>query len=194
MAIRISFGFDGKNERAQKLAAKRGAKLVKEISAETRLALRMTIERAIRDGIPPYDAARLIESMVGLTSHQSQSVMNYRAGLVELGLPIAAVDRAVAALIKRKIKQRARTIARTELMSALNAGAHEGWAQAQKAGLLSATAQKRVVNSAGACPQVCAPMHGQVRLLSEPFTTPQGKQFNMPPFHPNCRDTVAVIP
>jgi hypothetical protein len=138
----IAFRFDGKNERAQRTAEKLGATMVREVSEETRAAIRAAIARGIREGIPPYDLARLIAGtettpgLVGLTLRQMHAVLNHRQELIDPGLPLAKVEKQTARLIKRQLRRRAVGIARTETMYAYNRGADEAWQQAQKANLL----------------------------------------------------------
>lgn len=188
----IDFSFDGKNLRAQAVAARRAAELVTGISEVTRAALRVLITRSIREGIPPYDAARIIVSMVGLTERQAAAVWTYRVSLINSGLSPAKVDLAVERYAKRKLRERAITIARTETMKALNAGALEAARQAKRDGLLGRNPQKEwiVAGDEKTCP-ACAPMDGVQVPLKAPFVTILGS-VQGPPLHPRCRCTQAI--
>ncbi len=189
-----AFRFDGENVAAQRAAARYAARFVTEISAETRAALRTLIVRAIADGIPPYDAARIIATFVGLTEKQAMAALSYRAQLIDSGLRIDRVDRAVEAYVGRKIRERAETIARTEIMAALNDGALESWSQAQKEGLLGEGATKEWITTPDErlCP-FCAPMDGVAVPLKGLFNTGLGT-VDGPPLHPRCRCAIAVNP
>src|SRR4051812_33183900 len=95
----------------ESVAARRAARMVTDISAETRAALRGVIQRAIREGQPPYEAARAIRELIGMNVPQTQAALNYRASLIDLGLNMDAVDRKFAAYVRKKIQERADTIA-----------------------------------------------------------------------------------
>lgn len=188
-----AYKFDGTNPRAQRAAERQAARMVKDVSDETIAAIRGLITRSIAEGIPPYDAARSIRSMVGLASKQAQSAMNYRGELIQEGLTLERVDELVDKYTEKKIAERAETIARTEIMDALNEGAIEGWAEAQEEGLLGDGATKEVIVAPGYCPDVCKPLDGVAIPLADDFETENGP-FPAPPFHPRCRCTLAVNP
>lgn len=173
-------------------AAQRSARMVTDVTKETRAAIRGVIERAIREGMPPYDAARLIRGMVGLNLQQAQAMLNFRAGLIDLGLRMEQVDRRVEMYVARKIRERALLIARTEIYDALNAGKLSSWREALRRGVIPKTTKKRLVvaQDERTCP-VCAPLYGQTRALSKPFETSRGPR-QMPPFHPRCRCTAVL--
>ena len=197
----VSFGFDSKAPEAQAVAKKTAALLVGIVSKETKKAIRLLIVRAIRDGIAPHDAARMIRGiirpkkavgMVGLNRQQVKAALSYRAMLEDLGLSSTSIEATMAKYIKRKIKERATMIARTELMAALNKGQMESLKQAQKEGLLGKGATKTVIVTPDEllC-QICSPMSGVSIPVKEKFETDVGS-FQSPPFHPNCRCAVAI--
>jgi SPP1 gp7 family putative phage head morphogenesis protein len=165
---------------------------VSQVSADTRAALRTLILTSIRAGIPPYDAARLIVGMIGLTERQARAVMSYREGLIDSGLSIARVDRATEKYAAKQLRARAETIARTEIMSALNTGAQEAAEQAHREGLLGKSPKKEWITAGDerTCP-LCAPMDGVQVDLRANFDTPGGSVPG-PPLHPRCRCTQAV--
>lgn len=189
-----AFRFSGKNATAQRAASRRAARLVTNVAAETRAAIRSLITRSISEGIPPYDAARMIRPMVGMTTQQAQAAMNYRQGLIDLGLDIQKVNTLTDRYVEKKIRQRAETIARTEIMDSLNEGTRESYRQAQAEGLLGAGAQKEWITTPDelTCP-TCGPMDGVKVPLEEDFATPDGP-LDGPIAHPNCRCAVAPIP
>ncbi len=183
-----SYRFDGKNEAAQKAAEDQAAALIKNISAETEAGVRALIVRSIADGIPVYDAARLIEGMVGLDERRAGALMNYREGLINEGLDFGKVNTLTDRYSEKLLRQRGETIARTEVMGALNAGALESAAQAQAAGLLSKEAVKEWIATADCCDD-CDDLDGEQVPLDEDFPDDGG---DGPPLHPNCRCSVAV--
>ena len=186
------FRFDGENIAAQRAAERQAAAMVTEISGKTRAALRALIVRAIREGIPPYDAARMIVSMIGLTEQQAGAAMSYRERLINEGLSLESVDAEVRKLTKKELRKRAVTIARTEIMGALNRGALEAYGQAQQKGLLSGDAVKEWITTPDErlCP-VCAPLDGVQVPLKAMFATANGP-LPGPVAHPRCRCALAV--
>ena len=123
----VSFGFDSKAPEAQAVAKKTAASMVTVVGKETKKAIRALIVRAIREGIAPRDTARIIRRMVGMNRPQLAAAMNYRSMLAELGLSNSRIETLMARYVKRKIKERATMIARTELMAALNKGQMESF-------------------------------------------------------------------
>jgi len=182
----IKFRFDDKAPQATREAERKAAKLVKEISEETQRNIRNMIVESIRDGIPPYDAARMIVPTIGLTSSQGQAVMKFRKKLIDSGLSLERVNERVDNYAEDLLVRRADTIARTEILEALNAGQEASWLQAQDDGLLSATATKELILSEDACP-IC-------ESIAEEGPVPVGESFSQPgpPFHPQCRCTVGI--
>jgi hypothetical protein len=183
----IDFRFDGKTPEAVKAAEESAAKMIKDITEETEQNIRNLIASAIRDGIPPYDAARMISSMIGLTAKQGQAAMKYREQLIEDGLSLDTVNEKVDEYSDKLLSDRGETIARTEIMDALNNGQDVVWQQAQDEGLLSKNATKEwiVTPDDALCPQ-CEAYDGE--------TVPIGDDFEDgdPPLHPNCRCTIAI--
>jgi hypothetical protein len=149
------------------------------------------IARSIREGIPPLEAAKTIRTLLGLNSPQSLAAMNYRAELKLQGLSEERVDKALEFYTARKVKERADTVARTEVIGALNAGSLTSWKQAQRKGLLPRNAKKKFITTPDEklCP-ICKPMNKQEQPLAKPFITPKGDKIQFPPAHPRCRCTL----
>lgn len=187
-----AFGFTGTNPTAARVAAKSAARLVTAIARETMLAIRSLIVHSIADGIPPREAARAIRSMVGMNAQQARAAERYRQQLVDSGLEAGRVETLTDRYVARKVRERSRTIARTEIMTALNEGARESWREAKGDGLLSAEAVKEwiVTPDEKLCP-ICAPLDGVQVPLDEDFETENGS-LPGPPAHPNCRCAQAV--
>lgn len=183
----IKFKFDDEAKAAQKASEEFAAKMVTEVSAETQKAINAVITKAIRDGIPPYDAARLVESLIGLTTSQSMAAMKYREELIDNGLTLDKVDAKVNEYADQLLEARAEMIARTEIMDALNTGYEESLLQAQEEGFLSDNATKEVILTDDACEEICVP-------IAEQGPVPIGDDFSEdgPPFHPHCRCTIGI--
>lgn len=182
----ITFRFDDTAPNAVTEAERKAAKLVKEITEETERNIRNLIATSIREGIPPYDAARMIVPMIGLTSAQGQAVMKFRAKLIDQGLSTERVNEKVDTYAEDLLVRRADNIARSEIIEALNDGQERAWLQAQDDGLLSAVATKELILSEDACP-ICV-------AIADEGPVPVGESFSQPgpPFHPQCRCTVGI--
>ncbi len=186
MAKSITFRFDDTAESAVKAAEQMAAQKIVEITDETERNIRNLIAEAIRDGIPPYDAARTIVPMIGLTSAQGQAALKYRKELIDSGLTLEKVNEKTDKYADELLRSRADTIARTEILDSLQAGQDEAWQQAQDNGLLSDNATKEVILTDDACDECVA--------IAAEGPVPIGDDFSEdgPPFHPNCRCTTAI--
>jgi len=202
---KISFRFDGKNEKAQKVVKAVGAKLVTFVTNETMAAIRTVVVKAIREGIPPYDAAKSIvgvvskpgattnemPGMIGLNNPQILAAFNYKAGLIDIGHNPDTVDRLMAKYVTRKLRERSVVIARHEIMTALNTGAEVGYIQAVKQGALPPEARLEVIVTPDErlC-KLCAPLAGKTKKIGEATFPgcPPG-----PAFHVQCRCTVGIV-
>ena len=142
MASNPAFGFDGKNESAQRMVDSYDRNYTWRITSETRASIAAIIRRSIADGLSPIEAAKLIRGTIGLNRPQALAVANYRKSLVASGLPSDRVATLVNRYSDRQLSIRADMIARTEIMGALNAGALEGWKQAREKGYLTVNATK----------------------------------------------------
>jgi hypothetical protein len=182
----IDFSFDDKAEDAQRAAEKAAAKMVKGVTEETEKAIRAAILKAIRDGVPPYEAAELIHDLIGLTSAQAQAVAAYKEQLIAGSLlPSAAAERAEE-YADELLDVRAENIARYEIMDALNSGQEEAWLQAQEEGLLTDDATKEWVLSEDPC--------DECEAAAKAGPVPVGDEFpdGDPPLHPRCRCTTGI--
>lgn len=199
--------FDRTNPQAVKWANKNAGRLIKEISKESREAVRKVIARAFSEGIPPRQAAILIRNSVSMTEAQANAVVNLhqkiitspgrvvKAGNVSIrvpmgGMPDAKLNKLLQAYADRLTKQRAIMIARTETIRAANEGQTLLWEQAQARGELPATIKHMWMAAASerTCP-ICSALDGEVVEV--------GKEFSfggtLPPAHPMCRCTTGLV-
>lgn len=186
MADAIKFKFDDAAERAVEEAERIAGAMITEITDATEAAIRALIATAIRDGIPPYEAARMIVPLIGLTSAQGLAALKYREQLIDSGLTLEKVNEKVDDYADELLQRRGENIARTEILDALNAGQEESLLQAQYEGLLSDNATKEVILSEDACP-LC-------QEIADEGPVPLDQDFSEegPPFHPSCRCTIAI--
>jgi len=183
----IQFRFDSEAEAAQKEAQRTAAKRIVEVSKETKKNVRNLIVKAVRDGAAPSDVAKEIIPLVGLTSAQGQAVSSYRDELEESGLVPSRVDELVEKYADKLLSARGESIARTEILDALNDGQDASWLQAQEQGLLSEDATKEILLTPNAC-EVC------VGIANDSGAVPIGEDFSEegPPFHPHCGCTIVI--
>jgi hypothetical protein len=155
--------FNPLNERAIIIMRTKGLQTVTGITTTTRDGIRAIITRQIQDGINPNKAAKEIRQLIGLTDSQMQAVTNFRRQLEaqsNLGFTPASERRLSAveqSVVRRHMKdgnldkqsidnmvdryyqsllnKRATDIARTESMSAVNAGQSELWQQGLDLGI-----------------------------------------------------------
>lgn len=155
--------FNPLGERAVSIMLTRGADTISDLTGTTRDGVRSIISRVIADGSNPVRASKEIRQLIGLTSEQAQAVINFRRQLESqqvLGLTNPAerrLDAVSQSMIRRHMRegnfttqniddmvdkyyasllnQRAITIARTESMSAVNAGQMELWEQGLDSGV-----------------------------------------------------------
>ncbi|WP_420465613.1 phage minor head protein [Panacagrimonas sp.] len=148
--------------------------------------------------------------IVGLTSNQAGYVANARAQLLdpeqmagyfdrqlrdrrfdgivrramEAGKPVKAadIDRIVGRYSDRLLRQRGEMIARTETLSAFNAGSDQVYTQAVEAGQIRADAVTAtwVATRDGRTRDSHAAMSGQTVAYGEPFRTPSGYLMRYP--------------
>lgn len=188
--------FDLNNPLAIEWASTHAAELVNGVSAGSEAAIRLIIRRAFQDGIPPRDAAILIESVIGLTERQATAVFNFRQNLLDGGVSLADAMRRAGDYAARLLRQRGLLIARTETILAANMGQQLLWADAVDAGLFAPSEVKRewiVTPDDRLDRAICLPMAGQQVGLNEPFTTGTGGQVMVPPVHPGCRCGVGLV-
>ncbi|MGA2264485.1 MAG: phage minor head protein [Acidobacteriota bacterium] len=212
-AVAASMRFDVTNPRAVEYISTMTMNAALQIQQDAVEGVRAIIRRAFVEGMHPYEAAREIKTLIGLTPNQVKTIANYskfldsmgdRETLVNIGQ--GAMDRLKRAGVRgvgslsltpekkqellgkytaRLIKERAIGIARTLTIEASNAGQNELWRQAEDDGLIDSRLWQKVWIAAHdeRTCPLCGALHGQGRELSG--TYPDGT--GMPPRHPNCR-------
>ena len=187
--IKGSGRFTITNPLATKAAGTITANLVKQVSRETKKALRTVIQQAFRDRLPPAATARRIKPLIGLTSRQAQAVRNFQARLASTGLRAELVTKRAARYAAKLLRQRAFLIARTETIRSLSAGQQAAWRTARNAGRIPKTSLQRwsVVGDDRLCP-ICIALSGVKRKIGQQF--PGG--ISHPPAHPSCRCSLVL--
>lgn len=90
--------------------------------------------------------------------------------------------------------ERADNIARTETMTASNAGQQEAWNQAVEDGLLTGNEEQEwiVTPDDRLCPE-CDALDGARAKIGEPFISKTGDQYDGAPAHPRCRCVLGLV-
>lgn len=189
-APKLVGAFDVTNPQAVAWARQHSAQLVTAVSDETRKGIQSVVTRTIELGLPPADAAKRIQGLVGLNARQAAALEGFRSRLPADMAPATAA-RQVDQYGAKLLRQRAQTIARTEIMSALNVGQRLLWGQAVEADELDPDAMERVwivtEGELGAHPVCddCAAMDGETAPIDGTYLD----GVEGPPLHPNCRCT-----
>ena len=177
--------------------ANHAAEFVTNVATAQIEGLRAVILRAaVLEDMSVDELSRVIRPCVGLTKQQSKAVMNYYQTLREKGVtPKRAKDMAIRDAARRH-RSRAYDIARTELATAYNTGAHEAIKEAQAKGYLgrmvkvwSAAEDERM------CPY-CGSMDGKEVEMDDEFEGISSSWSTRlhPPAHPGCRCGVLYVP
>lgn len=215
--------FDVVNPHTVQAVKQHGFNLIRQINDETRNGIRAIVAHALEFGGHPYDQARQIKGLIGLTEKQAQAVTTYRR-LLEAGdsqaltrelrdhrfdptvraairdsrqLPAEQIDSMVQRYADRMLNMRAETIARTETINAARLGTQNAWRQSAEAGLLNHNSMRQgwMVTPDDRLCEFCAPVPDL-----NPDGVPLGGQFETPlgpvdgpTLHPNCRCVVYLM-
>lgn len=193
------------DERAVQYAKKRSARLIVEISEQMRDTVRAVIAQAEQGLITYQGAAIRLQSTIPLTSRDAAAVDKFidrqfqrfvKNGLSTTKATIKAQNMG-AKYAAKLLGSRTRTIARTEIMDAAMSGRYLGWEAGVDAGLIASDSVKEWIAEPDACP-ICKPLDGTLIGWNEEWQFPEGvsagSSNKMPPAHPNCRCSVAILP
>lgn len=197
--VRHDIVFDQTETEALDYLRRNEMNLIRETSAQALASIRATIIAGQTAGRNPRDTARDVRDFIGLTSRQTQAVLNYRSALENQQadalnralrdrrfdstaarafnagepLPPEKIDAMVGRYRDRYLKYRAETIARTEALRAANGGAQLAWQQQVSAGKVEAAQVTRQWHHAH---------DGRVREahLAIPLMNPDGVGLNEP--------------
>lgn len=170
----------------------RGLKDITNLSERGRRSALAVLSDAITSGAPIDQVANDLKAAIGLDERAMNALRNYRDGLKDSKLSRGEKARMVRAYQHQLFMNRARAIARTETMTALNEGQQAVYTNAQTLGLLPKNARKVwiVTKDDRLCP-VCQGMAGQKVGINESFM--KGTELVLtPPLHVNCRCTVGI--
>jgi hypothetical protein len=179
--------FDASAPEAAAWAEQNAARLVTDITNDTRAAIRGLVTEGFDNGVPPRQTAQLIRSTIGLTERDARAVMRRQIKALADGVDVARATAQAERYAAKLHRSRSLTIARTETMRASNEGQKQLWAQARNRGLLTGK-EKKVWFTSDPCP-ICASLEGETVAIDQSFSIGTD-----PPAHPNCRCTIGMVP
>ena len=179
-SLAVFGSFDVLNVEAVKAADKMCAKLVREVTKETKAGIRTYISTGIKEGKSMPKIARELRPLVGLTDGQTKTLGKYRKLLEDKEkypkLKQIDIDRKVQRRADKIHRARTTTIARTETARAQNIGYCQGLAE-------NGVEQVEFSNELDAC-EICIGLSGKI--------FPVGEGAGIIPVHPNCH--CAMLP
>jgi hypothetical protein len=169
LGTRLEVVFNVTNPRVAEFLQRYEMGLIRNLTNDVRQVVRDVLGQAIVAGRNPIDSAREVKRAIGLLPRQEAAVRNYRRLLEERSaealqralrdkrfdrtvrravqtdeaLTAEQIDRMVERYRERFLKYRAETIARTESMRALSAGALENWRELVRDGKVDESQVRR---------------------------------------------------
>lgn len=191
------FFFDTKNPKIKEIFKDHAAEKVTYIDKGVKQALKDSIEDAYKYGRPPRKLAKEIAENIGMNASQNRAYLNLRVKLEADGLTKSAIDKRLAAYKKKAIKERAQTIAITELSESTNYAQREYWRQADEKGFIPADAKKTWLSIIDdRTSKICRNGNGGLNNVTIPykklFTDVNGNKHFGPPAHIKCRSGLAL--
>ena len=198
--VDIDLVFDVDRPEALALARVQAARLVSNAQDSVIKALRALVSAGIADKRTVQMIARDIRAMgdvLGLDPASAAAVNRLRATMEKAGQSQALIARTTSRYAAAKLRQRSMTIARHEVMTALNGGQRQAWDQATQRGLLGPGAEKVwIVTPDDRLCQRCAPQEGLTAPVGQPYQlrAPEFGSIMGPPLHVVCRCAEGMEP
>jgi hypothetical protein len=197
--LQTKVNFTMLNPKSLEFIKEHTGKLIVEITEETRQAVKEIINRAFIEGMHPYESARYIRRIVGLTVRQSLAVDNLRKSLTDKGISAKLIKKQTESYAKRLHIYRSQNISRTETITAANRGQQGMWDQTADQGLINRATTKRkwITTPDDRLCEWCASLNGKLVALDEEFTTPMlaNRTYTAltPTLHPSCRCALGLV-
>ena len=183
--------FNMRNPMAVEWSVKHTGATIVQVTNSTKSAVQQIITTALQQGGHPYETAREIRQLIGLTDNQMKSVANYQEKLLAEGTRSdKAVDARVDSYVNGKIRDRAETIARTETITAACQGQQLHWNQMVQEGLIDKGEMEKVwiaTPDDRTCEE-CAGMDGEVTEIDGVFSSGDCT----PTAHTDCRCAIGL--
>lgn len=202
-----SFELDMKSPGVVSWIKERGAAFVTASTDEQKKVIQSLLAKKVVEKYTVDELARIIRPCIGLTKQDSEAVMrqydtlkkNLREQHPRMkaeSIQRKALD-AAQKYAERKHRQRAMTIAQTELAFAYNRGADQGVRQAQEQGLLGKVIKRWITSGDDSVCSTCEALDGTEIEMDDNFNFGGRLLFvghkMLPPAHPRCGCAVEYI-
>ena len=202
-----SFTFNTQAPGVVQWISQRGAAFVTACSEEQKKAISSLLAQKVVESHTVDELARLIRPCIGLTDGQSKATLRYYdniAASLRENHPRMKPERiqqkatdAAAKYAERQHRQRAVTIAQTEMAFAYNRGADEGIRQAQAQNLIGAVEKRWSTSGDENVCSTCEALDGIQIGMEGGFGFARRELFEgqdlLPPAHPRCACAVMYI-
>jgi hypothetical protein len=195
-ALETKLSFNLTNPAAVAWTERNAARLVREITDESKAAIRSFIGEAMRGNYTVDSTARQLRAIVGLTERQERAVWKFREDLItNMGKTEVEALRLAEEYAYGLRAHRAVVIARTEILRGEASGQQLLWDQGIAAGQLGKDRLEKawaVANDERLCER-CAPMDGVAVGIDEPWIV-DGEEHMIPnTLHPQCLPGDALV-
>ena len=193
--VKARLAFDLVEERAVNYARQRAGELIVQITDQVRDTVRGFVVDGLSGGNSIYELTSRIRDVIPLHDRFANAVDRQFKAFFEQGMAEGKTfDQAMRAATEQAQRYaerlrsvRAENIARTEVMTASQAGRFDGWSAVIGGGEVGTDWRKEWITGDQPCDD-CDPSDGEVVDWDAPFST----GVMMPPLHPSCR-CVAVL-
>lgn len=189
---------DAMTPQSIRYASTRAGDLVVGVNRSVRDQIAGHVQSAVAGDISLPELQAQLKRTVKLDPRMSAAVDTHRRALVAKGASTKDANRMSREYADRLLDHRAETIARTEVMSAYNAGQRDYWEHAlADTGMPAGTVywEWHTHPDERTC-RTCGPMNGVRTGLDMPFTIVKDDgsvvDLKFPPVHPNCRCTLTI--
>lgn len=185
----LHLSFNLHNPHFDRMVQAEQARLVREVTTETRRAIANVVSRGYASGVHPYVLAPQIGEVVGLTSRQANAVMNFAEGQRKLGRKPEQVASSAMRYAGKMRTARAKLISTTETSRAMTSARIAGYMDAGAQGLFNtATAELEWSAVQDNPEEICAQLNGQRVPLGEDWDG------ELPGYvHPGCRCSCFLV-
>ncbi len=216
--VKLSFGADAQaNPIALERLVRQDLTRIQNITKESQEAIREAVERGLRQGLNPREVALEIQKLIGVNRPQGAALARLRDRLTkeaheaveaavqqgrgrvsarrEMARHVTRINRILQKRQREMIVTRAETIARTEVMTALNAGKQAQWARLARDGVINPAEWEQewvIADDERTCP-ICRRFDGQRAPIGGLFISTQFETSTGPPKHPRCRCTIRLV-
>lgn len=185
----------------------RGAELITASSTEQRDAIKALLAQSVRERHSVDELARLIRPCIGLTEPQAKANLRYYENITSSlrkqhpKMKAETIQRrareAASKYAEKQHRQRAMTIAQTEMATSYNKGADEGIRQAQDQNLIGIVKKRWCTSGDDEVCEICRSLEGREVSMDSSFEMVKGWLNSggnlMPPAHPRCACAIEYI-